>query len=99
MGMSFIDAINLRHKNPKEYIEKSKRTITAHVTAMLELQKKGAITFDYGNNIRGEAKDNGVENAFDIPGFCSGIYPSPFLRRQRPVPMGGAYPAIRKIFM
>ncbi len=69
MGMSLDDALALRKNNPGEYIKKSKDTISVHVKAMLELKKRGAVTFDYGNNIRGEAKDNGVENAFDIPGF------------------------------
>src|ERR1700751_3001346 len=45
------------------------RSMGAHVQAMLELQKKGAVTFDYGNNIRAHARQAGVENAFDIPGF------------------------------
>lgn len=69
MGMSFDEALELRKSNTDEYIKKSRKTIVAHVQAMLEFQKKGAITFDYGNNIRGEAKENGVSNAFDIPGF------------------------------
>ncbi len=69
MGMSFEQALELRKNNPSEYIKLSKKTIVKHVEAMLELQKRGAITFDYGNNIRGEAKLNGLENAFDIPGF------------------------------
>lgn len=69
MAMSFEDALKLRKENPKEYIKQSQSTIVTHVQAMLEFQKRGAITFDYGNNIRGEAKDHGVENAFDIPGF------------------------------
>ncbi len=69
MGMSFEEALSLRKDNPNEYIKQAQSTIVAHVNAMLEFQKKGAVTFDYGNNIRGEAKDNGVENAFDIPGF------------------------------
>lgn len=69
MGMSFEEALQLRKSDPKKYIKLSKETIVAHVKAMLEFQKKGAITFDYGNNIRGEAKENGVENAFDFPGF------------------------------
>jgi urocanate hydratase len=69
MGMSLEEAINLRKSNPSKYIELAKKTIVVHINAMLEFQKRGAITFDYGNNIRGEAKDNGVENAFDIPGF------------------------------
>jgi urocanate hydratase len=69
MGMSFEEAVSLRKNNPSDYIKAAKKTIVKHVEAMLKFQKKGAITFDYGNNIRGEAKDNGVENAFDIPGF------------------------------
>ncbi len=69
MGMDFEPALELRKSDPHKYISLSKQTIIAHLKAMLEFQKLGAITFDYGNNIRGEAKDNGVENAFDIPGF------------------------------
>ncbi len=69
MGMSFTEAIQLRKSDPNTYIKKSKATIVKHVQAMLEFKERGAITFDYGNNIRGEAKENGVENAFDIPGF------------------------------
>ena len=69
MGMSFEEALDLRKLNPDKYISSSRKTIVKHVQAMLEFQKKGAITFDYGNNIRGEAKENGIDNAFDIPGF------------------------------
>jgi urocanate hydratase len=69
MGMSFKEALILRKSDPELYIKQAKATIVAHVKAMLAFQKNGAITFDYGNNIRGEAKSNGVTNAFDIPGF------------------------------
>lgn len=69
MGIPYSEALKLRVTNPDDYIKKSKDTIVTHVKAMLEMQKRGAITFDYGNNIRGEAKENGVENAFDFPGF------------------------------
>jgi urocanate hydratase len=69
MGMSFKDALKLRKENPDEYIRLSKKTIVQHVKAMLKFKKKGSIVFDYGNNIRGEAKENGVGNAFDFPGF------------------------------
>src|ERR1700737_4903494 len=68
-GMSLEDALALRAKNPEEYIDKSMHSMAMHVEAMLELQKKGAITFDYGNNIRAQAQKAGVKNAFDIPGF------------------------------
>src|SRR4030081_128634 len=68
-GMSLKDALALRAKNPDAYIERSMRSMAVHVDAMLALKKKGAVTFDYGNNIRAQAKKAGVENAFDIPGF------------------------------
>jgi len=68
-GMSFAEALELRKSNPDKYIQLAKDTIVTHLKAMLEFKKRGVITFDYGNNIRGEAKANGVQNAFDIPGF------------------------------
>jgi len=68
-GMTLAEALELRARNPDEYIEKSMRSMAVHVEAMLALQKRGAITFDYGNNIRTQAKKAGVEKAFDIPGF------------------------------
>ncbi|MEY2488640.1 MAG: urocanate hydratase [Verrucomicrobiota bacterium] len=68
-GMTLEEALQLRAKNPDEYIEHSMRSMAVHVEAMLALQKCGAITFDYGNNIRTQAKKAGAEKAFDIPGF------------------------------
>jgi urocanate hydratase len=69
-GISVEEAKVLRETNPDEYIRRSLDTIARHVRQMLELQKRGSITFDYGNNIRGQAKDKrGVSNAFDFPGF------------------------------
>jgi urocanate hydratase len=68
-GMTLDQALALRAKNPDEYIDKSIQSMAVHVEAMLALQKKGAVTFDYGNNIRAQAQKAGVENAFDIPGF------------------------------
>jgi urocanate hydratase len=68
-GMSLEEAIALRTSDPEDYIARSMRSMATHVDAMLTLQKKGAITFDYGNNIRTQAKKAGVENAFEIPGF------------------------------
>ena len=69
MGMSFEAALELRNSDPEKYIRLSRETVVKHVEAMLEFQKRGSIVFDYGNNIRGEAKENGLSNAFDIPGF------------------------------
>jgi urocanate hydratase len=68
-GMSLAEALKLRTENPDEYVKRSMQSMATHVQAMLALQKKGAITFDYGNNLRTQAKKAGVENAFDIPGF------------------------------
>ena len=68
-GISLEEALALRAKNPDDYIERSMHSMGIHVEAMLALQKKGAVTFDYGNNIRAQAKKAGIENAFDIPGF------------------------------
>ncbi len=68
-AMSFDAALKLRASDPKKYVVESCRTAAKHVSQMLELKQLGAITFDYGNNIRTEARDAGVEKAFDIPGF------------------------------
>lgn len=68
-NMTNEEANRLRSKNPELYIEKSYATMKLHVELMLALQKLGAITFDYGNNIRARAKEKGLENAFDFPGF------------------------------
>ena len=68
--MTLDQANVLREKNPKKYIEETYRTMGEHCQALLDLQKKGAITFDYGNNLRGQALANaGIKNAFDFPGF------------------------------
>jgi urocanate hydratase len=68
-GMSLQEALELREKDPDEYVRRSTGSAVRHVTAMLELQQRGAVTFDYGNNIRTVAYDAGLTNAFDIPGF------------------------------
>ncbi|MGI6345097.1 MAG: urocanate hydratase [Bacillota bacterium] len=68
--MSYAEALELREKDPDEYLRRSYASMGRHVTAMLEMQKRGAVVFDYGNNIRQQAKDHaGVKNAFDFPGF------------------------------
>jgi urocanate hydratase len=68
-GMSKTEADTLRERGPEQYIQLSRESIVVHVEAMLEMQRRGSIAFDYGNNIRGEADANGLKNAFDIPGF------------------------------
>ena len=68
-GMTLAAALELREENPDEYVRRSTKSVVRHVTAMLELQQRGAVTLDYGNNIRTVAYDAGLKNAFDIPGF------------------------------
>ncbi len=69
MQMDVEAADRLRRDNPEKYTELSYETMFKHVELMLELQKRGAITFDYGNNLRGRALEKGLKNAFDFPGF------------------------------
>jgi urocanate hydratase len=68
-GLSLPDALRLRESAPDDYIRRSMQSMAVHVRAMLDLQKRGAVTFDYGNNIRAQAVQAGVADAFDIPGF------------------------------
>ena len=69
-GLSFEDAVALRKANSEQYIDLSYKSMGTHCAAMLEMQKKGSIVFDYGNNLRGQAKENAdLHNAFDYPGF------------------------------
>ncbi|RZK49519.1 MAG: urocanate hydratase [Pedobacter sp.] len=68
-GLSVAEAAQLRTSDPAEYTKRSYATMAKHVELMLTLQKLGAITFDYGNNLRGRAFEVGVKNAFDFPGF------------------------------
>jgi len=67
--MSLDEAIALRGRRPEEYKKRALESIARQMEAMLEMQEKGAIAFDYGNNIRGQAKKAGVDNPFSIPGF------------------------------
>jgi urocanate hydratase len=68
-GLTLEEAGQLRVENPEEYIARSMQAMAAHVRAMLDLKRLGAVTFDYGNNIRAQAQQAGVEAAFEIPGF------------------------------
>ncbi len=68
-GYNLQQAAELREKDPSQYVELSKKSMGDHVQGMLKLMDMGAITFDYGNNIRAMAEDVGVERAFDFPGF------------------------------
>jgi len=68
-GESFDDLLALREQDPESYTARSYATMADHVRALLEMKRRGAVVFDYGNNLRGQAKKAGVENAFDIGGF------------------------------
>ena len=68
-NMPYAEALKLRQTNPDRYITESMRAMGEHVQAMLDLQSRGAVTFDYGNNIREQAKLVGLEHAFDFQGF------------------------------
>jgi len=68
-GMPYAEALALRERDPETYIARAMSSMAAHVRAMLTLQERGALTFDYGNNLRGQALEAGVDNAFDIGGF------------------------------
>jgi urocanate hydratase len=68
-NMTYSEALALRKSNPEKYIKESFRSMAEHVNGILKLKEMGSICFDYGNNLRGQAKKAGVENAFDYPGF------------------------------
>ncbi|MFB3852327.1 MAG: urocanate hydratase [Vicinamibacterales bacterium] len=68
-GLTLDEAAELRRSDPAEYVRRARAAMAEHVRAMLALKRMGAITFDYGNNIRAEARLGGVEDAFEIPGF------------------------------
>ncbi|MBI3017445.1 MAG: urocanate hydratase [Deltaproteobacteria bacterium] len=83
-GLSLSEAKILREKNPEAYIKQASHSIVIHVQAMLDLQKKGAHVFDYGNNIRAQAKSGGLIHAFDFPGFVPAYIRPLFCEGQGP---------------
>ena len=68
-GLSLEAAAELRRRDPKEYVRRSRASIRTHVQAILDLRERGAVAFDYGNNIRQQAREAGLERAFEYPGF------------------------------
>lgn len=68
-GMTHQEALELRRSKPAEYVDRSRVSMAVHCQAMLDFQTAGAVVFDYGNGLRGQAQDMGVANAFDYPGF------------------------------
>jgi urocanate hydratase len=82
--IAYEEALELRHRDPARYQEESLRTIKEHCAAMIELQSLGADTFDYGNNLRGQAREAGLANAFDFPGFVPKYIRPLFCRGEGP---------------
>ncbi len=68
-GMTLLEAFELRKNDPSTYVKRSMESMRRHCEAMVEMQKRGAVVFDYGNNLRGQAKEAGYEEAFAYPGF------------------------------
>jgi urocanate hydratase len=83
-GLTLEQALELRQSDPKEYIRRAMRSIAVHVEAMLGFKAKGSVVFDYGNNIRGQARQAGVEKAFDFPGFVPAYIRPMFCRGKGP---------------
>ncbi len=85
VGLSLADAAALRARDPVAYEERVLDSMVTHVQAMLELQRRGAVTFDYGNNLRGQVADHrGMRQAFDIPGFVPAFIRPLFCRGAGP---------------
>ncbi len=82
--ISYAESIELRKNNPDEYQRKAINSMARHVKFMLEMQKQGSITFDYGNNLREFAKQGGIENAFNYPGFVPAYIRPLFCEGQGP---------------
>lgn len=84
-GLALSEATTLREKDPGEYTRRSLDSMSAHIRAMLDFQRDGAIVFEYGNYLRGHARENGVANAFDIGGFVPMFIRPSFSRGRGPL--------------
>ena len=89
-GMPLAEAIALRTSDPDAYVRRARETAVRHVQAMLDMQDGGSHVFDYGNNLRTEARDAGLEGAFGFPGFVPAYVRPLFCVGAGPVPLGGA---------
>ncbi|HUJ74924.1 MAG TPA: urocanate hydratase, partial [bacterium] len=83
-GMPYEQALELRSSDPARYREASMESMARHCRAILDFQKRGAVAFDYGNNLRGQALKKGVPNAFDYPGFVPAFIRPLFCRGEGP---------------
>src|SRR5207302_5799080 len=82
--LSAAEAADLRASDPQAYIKRSQDSMVTHVRAMLEMQKRGAVVFDYGNNLRGQALAAGETHALDFPGFVPAYIRPLFCRGKGP---------------
>ncbi|MBO0782526.1 MAG: urocanate hydratase [Ktedonobacteraceae bacterium] len=83
-GLTLAEASELRERDPQGYIARSRQSMVTHVRAMLEMQKRGAVVFDYGNNLRGQALEAGETHALDFPGFVPAYIRPLFCRGKGP---------------
>jgi urocanate hydratase len=83
-GLSLDEANDLRRRDPQGYIERARQSLVSQVRAMLEMQRRGAVVFDYGNNLRGQALATGEPHAMDFPGFVSAFIRPLFCRGKGP---------------
>ena len=97
-GMDLDEAAALRKSDPAAYLKRSTDSMTMHVQAMLDWRQQGAVVFDYGNNLRQRAYDNGLASAFDYPGLCLPISARSSARARAPF-VGWPSPVIRLISM
>lgn len=84
MGLPYAEAIGLRRSDPKRYMELALDSMAVHCRAILEMRRRGAVAFDYGNNLRGQALRRGVANAMDYPGFVPAYIRSLFCEGEGP---------------
>jgi urocanate hydratase len=84
LGLTLEEASDLRTQRPQEYLERASQSIAVHIEAMLQLKRRGAVAFDYGNNIRKQAFDAGIKDAFAIPGFVPEFIRPLFCRGKGP---------------
>ena len=90
IGVSLEDWHDYAAAKPEEFTDRARTSMATHVEAMVGFQDAGAEVFDYGNSIRGEAQLGRVRKGFRLPGLRAGLHPAAVLRRQGPVPLGGA---------
>ena len=90
-GMPYEEALALRKSDPDKYIDLALDAMAVHCRAMLDLQKKGAVTFDYGNNLRAQAMRRGVDDAMNYPGFVPAYIRPLFCDGEGPLPLGGPF--------